>query len=527
MNVIDTLTEQGYDVEHEAVEYLPTQEKVLQYLLYDPEVLAVLYYGGVGGGKSFTACKATIQILEQFPGAHCLLARDTRVNLESTTLQTLWGTDQKGHPILPYGIYDERDHNQTKGFINWPNGGYLQMMGLDTKSNISRVKSMQLSLAVLEEVNGIAWKIVKFIIETRMRHEVGPRKVLLTTNTDQGEDDVYKFFFTEHTCDPEKYCKNCPGNRCQMRRVLASTLDNKENLPDSYTKRTQHLAESDPRYHKIYMEGKFENVSGAIFPQFDERIHIIDFPAGYEWPDNGEWITRYGYDHGWGASPSCLLEAKIHVPTGQIVYWDEYYTNPEDQMTPKKMSADFHDMRVNYVHHADPSIVAKNQAEEDEITSVQLQFARYGITMEPANNDVSGGIVLMQTLLQPDPDHKCPIIGVAAEGLPNFPYMVMARVGGGLRTPNLRRQIKNYKNKQNVRGEENPDKFDPVKIDDHALDPARYIANGAPLPVKFRKEPPKPGTSGWAHKMQLKKKGLEDPNALRGGDDGFSRVSSL
>lgn len=510
------------------VEFLDSQEKVLQYILYDPNVLGVLYYGGVGGGKTFTLCKAAVHVLEGFPGSDCLLARDTRVNLEATTLHTMWGEDQKGYPVLPYGIYDERDHNQTKGFINWPNGGYLAMMGLDTKQNIARVKSTQWSFIGLEEVNGISWRIVKFLIDTRLRHGVGPRKILMTTNTDHGEDEVYKFFFETHTCDPERHCKNCRLGRCQFRRVLATTMANAGNLPRDFVERTIHLAKSDPRYHEIYMEGKFANVSGSIFPEWDDQIHVIDLPLGYEW--NDEWEKIRGYDHGWGASPSAMLEAMVHRPTGTGVFWDEYYTNPDEEKSVKKISIDFSQLKppVRFIHTADPSIWNKNQDDGDGgITSTALLFARFGITMEPADNDISSGIELMKSLLLPDPKHRCPVPGASIEGLPNQPYIYIARVGGYQRCPNLLRQIKNARNRQNVKGEENPKKWDPVPGDDHSLDCGRYIVKRMPLPQKFRKPEPKPHSSGWAKSLQVKKAGLGNLDQLQEDGGGFRMLSSM
>lgn len=520
-----TLTAQGYDVETEHVDYLETQQTALQYVLYDPTVLAVLLYGGVRGGKSFAGCKAAIQVLEHFPGANVLLARDTRVNLEATTLKTLWGTDKQGNPVLPYGIYDERDHNQTKGFINWPNSGYLSMMGLDSKQNIERVKSSEWSFVVLEEVTGIAWKIVKFIVETRMTHSIGPRKLLLTTNTDRGEDEVYKFFFNDHTCNPDKFCANCPDGRCQFRRILADTLANRKNLPPEYIKRTEHLAKTDPRYHAIYMKGQFANVSGSIFPEYNERIHILDVPAGWEAP--AEWNIERGYDHGWGGAPCCELDALI-VPDGTIIFADEIYTDPTNRPDVKVVSSLLHDRGITYIGHADPSIRNKNQyrSEGEDITSVQALFQDHGVMMELADNDVNGGIERIKTLLTPDPDHKCPVPGAAIEGLPNQPYIYILRVGGYLRCPNLNRQFKKYRNRENLRGEQNPKKWDPVPEDDHALDPARYIINGRPMPAKFRPPEPEQGTSSWAHKLQLKKKAIRDPSALNDSGGGFRMVGS-
>lgn len=504
---------------HEQVRYVDSQQQVLQYILYDPLVDVVLYYGDVRGGKSFAICKAALQCMEFFPGSANLLARDTRVNLEATTLDTLFGADSHGNLLLPPGIYSERDHNRTKGFINWWNGSKLCMWGLDNKQNIDRIKSSQWSFVGLEEATGIAWGIIRFILDTRMSHPQGPRKALLTTNTDRGQEEVYKYFFEEHNCDPSgRFCKACLGP-CRKRRVYAELRANAGNLPRSFMQNVERLEKTDPRYHAIYMRGQWANVTGSIFPEYSETVHIIDLPEGYEFPE--EWPKVRAYDHGWGASPSCLLEARI-APDGTIIYTDEYYTDPEQRPDVGSISEDFAGMGVNYVHFADPSIRAKNQyrSEGRELSSVQDLFAEHGVTMDLANNDVNGGIERMKTLLRCEQEHRCPIPGAAIEGLPNQPYLYIARIGGYLKAPNLNRQMKKYRNKETVRGEQNPTSWDPVKIDDHALDPARYIVNGRPVPGKTEQQQAPRGTSGWAKRLQLEKKaqtgdGLQEIDGFR------------
>ena len=515
---IDYLKAQGKSFEFEEVAYQDSQTLTLQYMLYDPTVLAVLLYGGVRGGKTFTMCKAAVSTLELWPGANVLLARDTRVNLEATTLMTLWGEDFHGKPLLPYGIYNEKQHNQTKGIIDWPRNGYLAMMGLDTKQNIERVKSSQWSMVGLEEVTGIAFKIVKFIIETRMTHPVGPRKVLLTTNTDRGEDEVYRYFFEEHTCNPSKPCANCPRGVCQMRRILVDTLKNRANLPAQFIERAENLAITDPRYHAIYMQGQFANVTGSIFPMFNERIHVLDLPYGYEFPE--DWPKVYGYDHGYGGGASCLLEARI-APDRTIIITNELYIEPDTDPDVKRTSDQLKELQVTYVQYADPSIYNKNTYKNNgqDLTSVQALFRDHGVIMERADNDVSGGIERMRTLLLPDPDHKCPVPGSMIEGLPGQPYLYVARIGGYNRGPNLCRQMKKYKNRETLRGEQNPEKWDPEKIDDHAVDPCRYIVNGQPLPAKYEPRQAPQGSSGWAKKLQLRKVKSNDPDALVESDD--------
>ena len=506
----------------EDIEYLETQKQVIQTILYDDSVLALLWYGGVRGGKTLGGCKTTIAVNDHFPGASTLIARDTRVNLEATTLDTFFGVDTFGQSVIPPMWYLEEEYNRTKGVIQDKNGGKICMWGLDSKQNIDRVKSSQWSFLWLEEVTGIAFPIVKFLLNTRLSHPVGPRKALLTTNTDRGEDEVYKLFFEDHTCDPEKFCKECDG-RCSFRRIYSSTRENYRNLPQKYVERSEALARTDPRYHGIFMEGKWANISGSIFPEFSERIHILDFPAGYEWADEIA-ETVYGYDHGWGGAPSCMLEAKV-LHDGTIIFWDEYYTDPQDRPDVGSISRDLIDLKITYIHFPDPSIRAKNQYKDkgSNLCSVQDLFQEHGITMDVdnTNNDVSGGIEKMKTMLIPQREHLCPVPGIAKEGLPDQPFIYLARVGGHLRCPNLNRQFKKYKNRENLRGEQNPNKWDPMPIDDHALDPARYIVNGRPRRPKTEAEEPSQSSSGWAKKLQLKKESLDHGDGWEEMSDGF------
>lgn len=484
---------------YESVEYLPSQRKVMGFTVHKDELLAIYMYGGVRGGKSFIACKVAQCVAAQFPGAEILICRDTRVNMKQTTQQTFFGIDANGEPVTCRDFYDlGKGWNETMGELRFHNGSRICFWGLDTTEHIDRVKSTQWSLIIVEEANGVRFDIIEFLLYTRLSHPIGPGKMLLISNTDKGEDNLYRMFFREHNCTLDRECAMC-GGKCQFRRVHVSTLDNEKNLPEKYMKNIKKMAENRKEYARIYVHGEHVVVEGLIYPMYDERYNVLDFPIGYEFPDYVE--TVHGYDHGFSGSPSCLLTAKVW-PDGTIVFWDEYY---EKGKTVRAMSEDFKASNVRQVQCADPSIRNKNQDDSGRLTSIQQLYLENGIIMGLADNDVDGRIERMRDLLERDPEHICPIIGLPIEGIKNVPKLFIARQGAKLKCPNLHSQIMQRVNKKDSKGRVAGKKYSPEEGNDHALDPAEYIVNAR---YKGRLQPapePAQGTSAWAHRKAVEK----------------------
>jgi PBSX family phage terminase large subunit len=509
----------------ENVEYTPSQEAALGYTIWDDELLAIYMFGGVRGGKSFLACKVAQAVAHMYPGSEILICRDTRVNIRETTQQTFFGFDANGEPVTCRDFYDMRTGwNETKGELRFHNGSRICFWGLDTAEHIDRVKSTQWSLIIVEEANGVRFDIIEFLLYTRLSHPIGVGKMLLISNTDKGEDRLYKMFFREHTCSPDtaKECKTC-GGACQFRKVHVSTLDNAKNLPEKYMKNILKMAETRPEYARIYVQGEHVVMEGLIYPMYEERYNVIDFPPGYEFADTVE--TVYGYDHGFGGSPSCLLEAKV-FHDGTIVFWNEWYFENKDgkNWTVRSMSADMKAAGINHVHCADPSIRNKNQNDGERVTSIQQLYSENGVQMDLADNDVDGRIERTRDLMERDPEHTCPIPGVTMEGVENTPKFFIARVGGKLRCPNLHSQIMARVNKKDAKGKVAGKKYQPEDGNDHALDPAEYIVN-ARYKGRLEKEPePEQGTAAWAHQKAIQKM-LRERARTHGSHDGLQPVS--
>lgn len=504
----------------EQVTYLPSQEETISFCVHQDELLATLMYGGVRGGKSFTACKIAQIIAQKYPRSETLICRDTRVNLWMTTKKLFFESDPAGNPIILPQLYDPRNWNETHGVLTWNNGSRTTFMGLDTATHVARMKSTQWGFVIAEEANGIGFDILEFVLYTRLSHPAGPGKMLFLTNTDHGEDELHRLFFKLHKCKPIP-CEQCGGGVCQFRRVHCATLQNSANLPQKYVEGIKNLSKVKKEYAQVYVEGQFKSLEGLIYPMYDERIHILDFPAGYEWPEGGEWSDHYAYDHGYGGSPSCLLHSKVHYD-GTIVPWEEFYfdakewTPPEgaNAWTVKLMASEMTRRGITQVQSADPSIAAKNQDKGDRVSSIQDDYLENGVTMNLADNDVDGRIEKARDMMTPDPNHKNPVPGVVNSGLSNAPYVFLARVGGKLRCPHLNDQIKKRVNKVNAQGAPAGKKWTPKEGNDHALDPFEYTVNARARGQHGKKPEPEPSTTDWA-RQNARKKFLKEQGEMR------------
>lgn len=486
--------------------YNEMQTLMLQYMLYDDSIRAIYSHGGVRSGKSLCVCKIAAALAYAFPGSKVLIARDTRVNLKNTTLSTFFGLDRYGNPVILPQLYKLENYNKTEGILTWNNGSVTCFWGLDAPEDIEKVKSTEWSAIIVEEAPGVDIEVITFLLETRLSHSVGPHKMLLTSNTDGGHSDIYRLFYDEHNRreDGKKKCETC-DDHCSFRAIASTTLVNKDNLDDKYLKNLMNLKRTNPRYFDVYVMGKFQEFTQRIFPEFDPQKHVVDIPPGWKPPENSAVV--YGYDHGYGGAPCCLLEAII-LPDGTYLFWDEWY--PQGQVV-SQMAGYMKEKEILFVHAADPSIRNKTQYKDSgegsgELQSVQDLYQAYGVSMELANNDVNGGIEKMKSLLVDDPDHPNPIN-------PEFdhsPHILIARRDGKLSCPNLVRQFQKYRNQVSARGMVSQTKWVPVKEDDHAIDPARYIINSPLGPAAGFRPGPAVGTIAFMKQVMREKRVREE-----------------
>jgi len=227
--------------------------------------------------------------------------------------------------------------------------------------------------------------------------------------------------------------------------------------------------------------GKFTSYEGAVYPQFDPKIHlvdddVIDFPTGV--------LHRRSID--WGSGPEnafcCLWAYKNGV--GQWFVYDEHYstapvTTIEHLCEVARMSQDW-GWRKNHPEYgatyADPSSPGDIR--------IANNFATYSpkgddgqplydqISVTSAANNVRQGIEHVQWLLQPSNELAKPHVNGKVTMIPQPRLFIHKK-----RCPHLARQMRTYRYHRASEAGLNPKnpRMEPVKKDDHAADALRYL----------------------------------------------------
>jgi len=162
-----------------------------------------------------------------------------------------------------------------------------------------------------------------------------------------------------------------------------------------------------------------------------------------------------GIDLGY-VNPFCYLMAALS-PDEELYFFAEHY---QAEMLLKDHASIIFDMEHDTsMFSGDPLDMRGIPVTRysDHARQERAELESYGIWTEPADKDVPHSIELFNRLLKPKPN-----------GRPTVYVMSTC--------PNLQRQMQGWRYKQAREG--NEDKEQPVKVDDHAIDPARYIIMG-------------------------------------------------
>ena len=100
--------------------------------------------------------------------------------------------------------------------------------------------------------------------------------------------------------------------------VVATTLENQENLPADYIKA---LLGRPEEYRKRFVEGSFDSKAGRIFDEFSRDLHVVPFDKCFPIPDT--WEKFRAIDHGQNNPTACLWLAVDF--DGNIWVYKEYY----------------------------------------------------------------------------------------------------------------------------------------------------------------------------------------------------------
>jgi hypothetical protein len=355
--------------------------KQAAFLIYNG--LEALYGGAAGGGKTDALLMGALQYVDQ-PSYAALLLRRSYTDL-----------------ALPGALMD-RSHEWLKNNprIHWnrethtwtfPSGATLSFGYIASAADKYRYQSAEFQYIGWDEVTEFPDEDAYTFMFSRLRRLEGspiPLRVRCASNpVGVGTYWVRKRFVDQPS---------------EERIFLPATFyDNPHIDHDAYLVSLQQL---HPALQKRLIEGSWESIEDAAYPEFHKTIHVIPNMRPPE-----SWRRWEGMDYG-VSNPTAWLAAALS-PEGDTVIYGEYYStglvteHSSKILTLRSLSWGQPTLAVG-----DPSIRNRTGFGQYGMgETIHSEFSKNGIYLLPAINDRLAGRLRIAELLKPDPSKAFPV----------------------------------------------------------------------------------------------------------------------
>lgn len=414
------------------------------------------YGGGFGNGKTLAGALKTWNHIQQ-KDAFFLIGRRHASDLTYSTQRdflALFGQFGKFSP-------KRNTFRYYRDGIPWSEVLFMHLDDLQSLTN------MNLSGFWIDQAEEVSEDAFDFLVG-RIRRPTRQREGFITFNMN-GHDWIWRRFLKKIGSDGKPLT-----NANDYFLVTASTLENRENLPEDYLKR---LLAQPQEYVKRYVYGSWDVFAGQIYDEFNPFYHVLPQP----FPIPQGWERFRMIDHG-QKNPTCCLWGAVDFD-GNIYVYQEYYQELSvvsmhvkainDMSKVRTMGGDIINDMYSYTV-IDPSTHAKTREKDGYRFSVADEYLDAGIATIAGQNDVLAGINRVKEYLKIDQNHYHPFRKIDGEPITGSPRLFIFP-----NCTNLIEEIEEYKWKQytgKALGSVDRDevKEAPVKRKDHAVDALRY-----------------------------------------------------
>jgi PBSX family phage terminase large subunit len=403
----------------------------------------VIISGPAETGKTRTALEKLDALMWKYPGAQAIIVRKTYKSLKTSVLLTFerkvlgaWDNtegkfDQRKSPVIKLG------GEHVEGY-HYPNGSHIYLGGMDVPDKVLSSEWDVVYVNQAEELTLNDWEI----ITTRTTGRAGNMpyaQVMADCNPgapmhwirSRAEKGRLKFIESRHEDNPTLYNPTTHEITEQGTRSL-TVLDNLTGV----------------RYLRLRL-GKWAAAEGVIYEDFDREVHIIN-----PFPIPAEWVRFRAIDFGYTNPFVCQWWAMD--PDGRLFMYREIY------MTHRLVED--HARQINALSQGEQ--ILANIADHDAEDRATLE--RYGIPTEAAMKAVSLGIQAVQVRMRKAGDGKPRIFIMAGALVEADPILLNDK-----KPVCTEQEIESYIWIPTKDGK--PNKEDPLKENDHGMDPMRYL----------------------------------------------------
>lgn len=480
--------------------------------------------GGFGNGKTAATCVKALKLCKDYPGCNGLIARSTYPKLNDTIRREFlqWCPT---HWIKRMPSRDENTLLLKNG--STVNFRYVAQQGKQTEDSKSNLLSATYDWIIVDQMEDPEFSHKDFMdLMGRLRGNteylgddirmprVGPRWFMATLNPTRNwcYREIIKPLhdFHERGIISEKLL-------CQVddtgKPILVdskpvplvdlfegSTYENVENVGEDYIRGMLSTYTGSMRDRFVF--GRWGALSGLIYPQFDEALHVINHE------DMVEYLRQMrrtgfsasfieGYDHGL-AKHSCygLFFAD---DDGNVFLLDGFRIAELTVSDAAKMMLT---MRAKYgidedelgSIYADPDVFRRKTGSARTVgETVSQLYADEGIRMQRGNSDIGSGIAKNWQYLTPLGMHEHPITGLRLS--PHFYVSNQCQW--------FIDEITEYYFQRDG-SDETTDK--PVDRNDHAMDMWKYAMSNRPRLAKYLGKPDAPPAWLAWHEIEKQQK---------------------
>lgn len=483
--------------------------------------------GGFGNGKTAASCIKALKLCKDYPGCNGLVARSTYPKLNDTIRREflLW---TPAHWIKRMPSRDENTLILKNG--STINFRYVAQQGKQTEDSKSNLLSATYDWIIVDQLEDPEFSHKDFMdLMGRLRGNTeyvgddvempkfGPRWFFATLNPTRNwcYREIIKPLHDFHqrgVVSDKLLCEVDNDGRPILvdgkpRPLIelfeGSTYENVDNVGEDYIRGMLSTYTGSMRERFIF--GRWGALSGLIYPQFDEAVHLVSHHDASEYLrqlrlSGYEPVFLEGYDHGLSRH-SCY--GIFYVDDDANVFLLDGFRIAE--LTIADAASHIHRIRAEVGAsteeltpiYADPDVFRRKTGNSRTVgETVAGLFEDYDIKMQRGNNDINSGIAKNWQYLTPMPMHEHPITGQRTS--PHF--YVSDRCSWFLD------EITEYYFQRDG-SDETTDK--PVDRNDHAMDMWKYAMSPRPKLARYvGKADAPPGWMAWheVERQQRKEK---------------------
>lgn len=403
--------------------------------LFKSRAPRVLMDGPAGTGKTTAILELVNLIMDRYPGSRALLTRKTRTSMSETILATLENNVLGRHHPAMKDAPDRRNRDTYE----YPNGSVIVVNGLDKPE---KTFSGEYDIVAVFEAIECDQNDVELLLRTLRHGKVKPAW--------NGGNPFHRLVMDTNPGPETHWLNRAEGWHT---RILSRHEDN-PRLWDG-TKWTPEGSEyigildalSGHRKERLRY-GRWVSADGIVYPEFDQRVHLIDaMPVGWQ-----GWPKYRGIDFGYNDPFVCQWWA---VQDDTAYLYREIY---KSRRIVEDHAADIVRLSMGEEYTA---TVADHDREDRET------LARHGIPSEPADKDIESGLNCVRDRLR-----------LGANGLPRIKILRGCTVERDQALYDAKRPTSTVEEFDCYVWEKRQDKTEkdkPKDRDNHGMDVLRYV----------------------------------------------------